>query len=68
MRTVSSGFDWVCSCRGCRLQEVMVDSGPHTPPRTPLGAKAAASLGAHLASLQGWMQTNMRELRASLSQ
>ena len=45
-----------------------MDSGPHTPPRTPLGAKAAASLGAHLASLQGWMQTNMRELRASLSQ
>ncbi len=44
-----------------------MDSSPHTE-RTPLGAKAAASLGAHLASLQGWMQNNMRELRSSLSQ
>ena len=44
-----------------------MDSGPHIQ-RTPLGAQAAASLGAHVASLQGWMQNNMRELRSSLSQ
>ena len=44
-----------------------MDSEPQIE-RTPLGAKAAVSLGAHMASLQGWMQNNMRELRSSLSQ